>query len=110
MSRFRLSVGLLAALAVSPALAGNLVPGSDHYTEARADAAANSVAFGTRVPIVTSSVSESRSYGYGGEGQAGSQTYAREPARVFETRPGGPAERVAATRPWVRALSASDPG
>ncbi|MBB3950429.1 hypothetical protein [Aureimonas jatrophae] len=103
------ALSLVALFAAGPVLADGLVPGSDHFTEMRADAAANSVAFGTHVPVVTSSVSETRSYGSGTETYA-REPSAREPSRIFETRPGGPAERVAATRPWVRGLTVSNPG
>lgn len=101
----RFALVCLLVTAASPVLAGNLVPGSDHFLEARADAATNSVAFGTREPIVTSSVTETRTGGY-----PSSETYAREPSRLLETRPGGPAERVATTRPWIRNPAVSHSG
>lgn len=111
MKSHLLAAGLLFAGTLSPALAGGLVPASDHFIEARADAAANSVASGMHVPIVTSSVAETRSYGMAGTGEYAGETYAREPAsRALERRPGGPAARVAVSRPWVGVGNATDPG
>jgi len=79
------SAVVASALFLMPAVAGELVPGSDHYVEATADAATHSVATGVRLPVVTSSITETRSFGYpeatpaaGGLPDARSRTHARD--------------------------------